>query len=78
MIFYNGKRINKTEKNSIIECLRVAFGEINGDRTFEINLEFPLLGNILEHVLMWTIFLIFNTVECFREGAVSWLTELFG
>ena len=56
----------------------MAFGEINGDRTFEINLEFPLLGNILEHVLMWTIFLIFNTVECFREGAVSWLAELFG
>ena len=33
----------------------MAFGAIHGDRTFEMNLEFPLLGNILEHVSMWTL-----------------------
>ena len=33
----------------------MAFGAIHGGRKFEMNLEFPLLGNILEHVSMWTL-----------------------
>ena len=33
----------------------MSFGAIHGDRKFEMNLESPLLGNIVENVLMWKL-----------------------